>query len=311
MKQPSPGSRKGILHMLESLCNMGILPLSLTMGINSVIVSLQFLNGEGVDTKGLMELEQASDLSTAGVLMAALFFLMALARVMRAFRRREKGKAVFVVTLCQACAFAAVGGIALAFGVTVKTIYMAGLVYCVAMGAGRVVSIVRNHTPRNVVLNLICLIFLYFAFRFSTLLAFLIFLLAFISIINYIFSRVDLKMLKNIIRQTYAAEIIFGLLLLIFSFSIILSSFEPALAKYEDALWYCFAIVTTIGFGDFVAVGAIGRIISVILGVYGIIVVALITSIIVNFYGEVKKEHRLEQAEEEDGEDDPDPDPDL
>ena len=186
--------------MLESLCNMGILPLSLTMGINSVIVSLQFLNGEGVDTKGLMELEQASDLSTAGVLMAALFFLMALARVMRAFRRREKGKAVFVVTLCQACAFAAVGGIALAFGVTVKTIYMAGLVDCVAMGAGRVVSIVRNHTPRNVVLNLICLIFLYFAFRFSTLLAFLIFILAFISIINYLFSRVDLKMLKNIIR---------------------------------------------------------------------------------------------------------------
>jgi hypothetical protein len=33
-----------------------------------------------------------------------------------------------------------------------------------------------------------------------------------------------------------------------------------------------------------------GRIISVILGAYGIVVVALITSIIVNFYGEMKSD---------------------
>ncbi len=37
------------------------------------------------------------------------------------------------------------------------------------------------------------------------------------------------------------------------------------------------------------AASTIGRILSVILGIYGIIVVALITSIIVNFYGEMKK----------------------
>jgi hypothetical protein len=33
-----------------------------------------------------------------------------------------------------------------------------------------------------------------------------------------------------------------------------------------------------------------GRLLSVILGLYGIIVVALITSIIVNFYGEMKSD---------------------
>lgn len=33
-----------------------------------------------------------------------------------------------------------------------------------------------------------------------------------------------------------------------------------------------------------------GRFLSVILGIYGIIVVALITSVIVNFYNEVKDE---------------------
>lgn len=47
--------------------------------------------------------------------------------------------------------------------------------------------------------------------------------------------------------------------------------------------------MTTIGFGDMTATSTIGRILPVILGIYGIVVVALITSIIVNFYGEMKK----------------------
>ena len=42
------------------------------------------------------------------------------------------------------------------------------------------------------------------------------------------------------------------------------------------------------GFGDLTAAGTVGRILSVILGVYGIIVVSLITSVIVNFYIEVR-----------------------
>ena len=66
--------------------------------------------------------------------------------------------------------------------------------------------------------------------------------------------------------------------------------------NYKDALWYCFALVTTIGFGDITAVTDLGRTISVVLGIYGIIVVALITSIIVNFYGEIKKAHPEEEA---------------
>jgi len=45
-------------------------------------------------------------------------------------------------------------------------------------------------------------------------------------------------------------------------------------------------------------VSAIGRILSVILGIYGIVVVALITSIIVNFYGEMKKAGNEEEEPE-------------
>ena len=62
--------------------------------------------------------------------------------------------------------------------------------------------------------------------------------------------------------------------------------FEENVVTFADGLWYSFAVVTTIGFGDYYAVTPIGRIVTVVLGIYGIIVVAVITSIIVNFYNE-------------------------
>ena len=112
--------------------------------------------------------------------------------------------------------------------------------------------------------------------------------LSLFNIFTYVFSRVRLELLRKIARETYGAEILFGLVMLIITFSLVLKITENGMS-YRDALWYCFALVTTIGLGDISAVSDLGRIISVILGIYGIIVVALITSIIVNFYGEIKK----------------------
>ena len=109
-------------------------------------------------------------------------------------------------------------------------------------------------------------------------------------IMSFAFSHIRLDLLQNIVRRTYAAEILFGLLMLILFSSWVLVFMEEGIASYKDALWYCFALVTTIGFGDITAVTDLGRTMSVVLGIYGIIVVALITSIIVNFYGEIKKE---------------------
>ena len=106
-------------------------------------------------------------------------------------------------------------------------------------------------------------------------------------------------MLKAIIRETYASEILLGLLLLIFAFSYVFKFIEPGIDSFLDGLWYCFAIVTTIGFGDVSAVTIVGRILSVILGMYGIIVVAIITSIVVNFYGETRQKNgQAEDADE-------------
>ena len=124
------------------------------------------------------------------------------------------------------------------------------------------------------------------------------------DVLFFAFSKIRLGAMLKIIQRTYAFEILYGLFILIISFSYIFYTLEPNINSFGDGLWYSFAIVTTIGFGDMSAVTGIGRILSVLLGVYGLIVVAVLTSIIINFYNEtVKKDDDKElkkiAAEEE------------
>ena len=120
-----------------------------------------------------------------------------------------------------------------------------------------------------------------------------------LHVIGISISQMKLNILLNIIRETYVLEIVLGLLLMIIACSSIFTTLEDNMADYWDALWYSFALVTTIGFGDITASTMIGRALSVFLGIYGIVVVAIITSVIVNFYGEMR---RIRKPEGEDGE---------
>ena len=116
-----------------------------------------------------------------------------------------------------------------------------------------------------------------------------------IEVLTFAFARMQFKGLLKIMKKTYAFEILYGLLMLVVSFSLYFSMTEPDIHNFGDGLWYSFSVITTIGFGDKVVVDPVSRILSVILGIYGILVVAVITSIIVNFYNETKdkedKEH--------------------
>ena len=158
---------------------------------------------------------------------------------------------------------------------------------------GRVDAVLRDRRARSFVSNgisvLLIILFLGTAVR---LIFFPLFLIvqSLAQIASVAFSRINFRTLRKIIRKTYTVEIIFGMLLLMVAFSVLLTSIEKGMETFGDAMWYCFALVTTIGFGDISATTIIGRILSVILGAYGIIVVSLITSVIVNFYNEVKNE---------------------
>ena len=126
----------------------------------------------------------------------------------------------------------------------------------------------------------------------------IMFTVSLFDLLVFAFSRIKLGAMMKIIRKTYVAEILYGLIVLIVSFSFVFMIFESEFTNYGDALWYSFSLVTTIGLGDLAATGALTRILSVILGLYGLIVVAVITSVVVNFYNEVKNKKDGEEKEE-------------
>ena len=105
-------------------------------------------------------------------------------------------------------------------------------------------------------------------------------------------------MVSKIIKKSMLFEIILALLIIVILCSLYFTLVEPNITSYVDALWYSFAVITTIGFGDVSVTTTFGRMLSVILGVSGIVVVALFTSFIVNFYNEMNRKRDDKKLEE-------------
>ena len=189
--------------------------------------------------------------------------------------------------------------------------------YCVSIVVGRVFKVLGDRSIRNIVLSAIIatgavllaigLIIPQPQAKISDILlvgCIVLALSSFMEVASLTLNQFGFKILIKIIFRTFALEVIFGLLACIAAFSLVLMRVEPntigpdgnpgTIATFPDALWYCFAVVTTIGFGDYTAISTVGRMLTVILGLYGIFVVAILTSIIVNFYNETvgKKDNK-------------------
>ena len=237
---------------------------------------------------------ESADLQKTCANLAIALFVMGVARLFRAFRLRGSSRLDFY-------RFLSYGAILLATSVSLLLdagiVRYACLAYYATLLSDRVIAIVQKPKARVIALNVVLIlliVYLCLATIVSPVSTFVAMMIAaahaLLGVMAVAFARINLRVLIDVIRRTYAMEVILGLLLLIVSFSYVLKFLEPNTPTLRDALWYCVAIVTTIGFGDIAAVSTEGRILSVILGMYGIVVVALITSIIVNFYGEMKKE---------------------
>ena len=228
-----------------------------------------------------------------------IYFLLAVSCVMQAIPRFRTDRAEFG-KLIGIAAFYTVVGTVIRFVPPVFAIALSYAAFFAAALPNRVMKIISNHRPRSAVCNgmiaATALLMIFETISLDTqyaasLFLFQIFFIAFSCIghIVYIsFAQMRFRVMMKIIRKTFAAEILFGMVLLIVSFSFVFVAIEPEITSFADAMWYCFAVVTTTGFGDLTVVTVAGRLLSVILGMYGIVVVALITSIIVNFYGEMK-----------------------
>jgi hypothetical protein len=107
---------------------------------------------------------------------------------------------------------------------------------------------------------------------------------------NFIRSLIDMTDFGKSVRAVHGLDIFFGLLIVVIMASCIFPYIEPTVfTNYEDALWYCFTLITTIGTGEFVAHTSLGRLLSVIIGCYGIIIVSVLTSSFVVYLGKTHK----------------------
>lgn len=263
---------------------------------------------------------QQANYGIANGFLFATFILLGIARLLAFLKNKTKTNFLrFIILFAVNIAL----GVLILFARFVPYFYgLCGGIYCLTIIASRVFKIVQNHTVRSIVFNslVIGLMVLLALGLFipneenpiggpTILLCTIMAFAAFSEVLSNATSGLKLKVLFKIIIKTYALEVILGLVTIMVAFSLIFYLYEPGITTFEDGLWFSFAVVTTIGFGDLKVTTLLGRILTVILGCYGIIVVAVITSIIVNFYNEtagkkdkksltdIKKEHDKEEKQ--------------
>ncbi len=93
-----------------------------------------------------------------------------------------------------------------------------------------------------------------------------------------------LRILNAVLKKTKADKIVLGFVIFLLVCAFIILLVEPDITRYGDALWYCYAVFSTIGFGDIVATAFITKVLSVLVTIYALFVTAVVTGVVVSFY---------------------------
>ena len=86
-----------------------------------------------------------------------------------------------------------------------------------------------------------------------------------------------------ILKRTKATQILSGYIVFLFASAAIIQLVEPDINRYA-------------GFGDIVAMTFVGKLVSVLVTIYTIFVVAIVTGVVVNYYGQIVEMQRRETA---------------
>ncbi len=97
------------------------------------------------------------------------------------------------------------------------------------------------------------------------------------------------KRCYRVLRRTGTLKIFISFLLFLCAAAAALTVLEPGIDTFGDGLWYCFVAATTIGFGDLCVTTGIGRIITVFIAMYGILMTAMVPGVVVSYYMEYLK----------------------
>ena len=93
-----------------------------------------------------------------------------------------------------------------------------------------------------------------------------------------------LKLLWRVLKETGAYRTLVGFVVFFFIDAALIWILDPEVSSYSDALWYCYAVFSTIGFGDVVVGGMVAKLLSVLLTIYSIVAIAIITGAIVHYF---------------------------
>lgn len=93
----------------------------------------------------------------------------------------------------------------------------------------------------------------------------------------------------RILKRTGTIKIFTSYLLFLGCAAVLLTVLEPKINTFGDGLWYCFVAATTIGFGDICVATGVGRVITVVVAAYGILITAMIPGVVVSYYMEYLK----------------------
>ena len=96
-----------------------------------------------------------------------------------------------------------------------------------------------------------------------------------------------IRILTRIMKRSGAGRILTGFMLFFLLCALLIWLREPSIHTLWDSIWYCYAVVTTIGFGDITAITPLARVLSILLSVYAVLVIAIVTGVVVNYFNQL------------------------
>lgn len=102
--------------------------------------------------------------------------------------------------------------------------------------------------------------------------------------------------LWQILKITNVNKIVIGFVIYTCLTAFMLMLFDPGVNTFGEGLWYCFSVFSTVGFGDVIAQTTLGRILTIVFGIYSMFVVALVPAVVVNYFQEYSKLKRDESV---------------
>lgn len=102
-------------------------------------------------------------------------------------------------------------------------------------------------------------------------------------------SMKGLGRIGKLLHRTGTIKIFFAYLIVLLSGGILLSFIEPQVHGIFEGFYFCFVASTTIGFGDIVPVTVFGRIITIIVTLFGVLTFAMVPGVVVAYYTEYLK----------------------